>query len=268
MQRFHPRDLTGLVPQPVRFAVRKAIFRGHAETCPLCLCSVSGYRAHGSDIPVLTNRRVVGGMRKENDRCPVCHARDRTRLMAHYLDRHGGLGRDGLRVLHVAPDFGLYLWLIRHGGLRYTACDIDASRYRHIKGTVTADLTRTPFEAGSFDIVICSHVLEHIPEDRAAMAEVLRILKPGGMALLLVPLATDGGETDEDPTVTERGDRVARFGQWDHVRLYERSDFLSRLREVGFEVELFEPAQSDPASAQSWRLNPLEGLPVARRPAD
>src|SRR6056297_377931 len=181
MRRVHPRSLTGLLPQPARFALRRAIFHGDAETCPLCLCRSRGYLAHGSDIPVLTQRRVVGGVRREADRCPVCHARDRTRLMALYLDLFGALDRPGRQILHVAPDFGLYLWLARHDGMNYTACDIDASRYRHIPGAVTADLTCTPFNDNSFDIVICSHVLEHIPDDRAAMAEILRIMKTGGM---------------------------------------------------------------------------------------
>lgn len=266
--RLHPRDVTGLVPQPLRVALRKAIFHGQGTTCPLCLSRVRSYRSHGSDIPVLIQRRVVGGMLREADRCPVCHSRDRTRLMALYLDLYGGLDRPGRQILHVAPDYGLYLWLTRHDGLKYTACDIDATRYRHIGGTVTADLTRAPFAEKSFDIVVCSHVLEHVPDDRKAMAEILRILKPGGEALLLVPMATDGGQTDEDPAIIDPRERKARFGQWDHVRLYERNDFLARLRDVGFEVSLFEPAHSDPDSSATWQLNPLEALPIARRPLD
>jgi SAM-dependent methyltransferase len=215
---------------------------------------------------VLDRRRVVGGMKREDDRCPVCHGRDRTRLIMLYLAEHGGLDRPGVRLLHIAPDLSLYLWLRRKSGLKYTASDIDAARYRHISNTVTADLTNAPFPDAAFDLVICSHVLEHVPDDRKAMSELLRILAPGGRALLLVPFATDGGGTDEDPSVTEPADRERRFGQWDHVRLYDRDGFVQRLGEVGFEVSIFAPFDTLPDQAHELGLNPLEVLPVARRP--
>jgi SAM-dependent methyltransferase len=207
-------------------------------------------------------------MRRENDSCPVCHGRDRTRLMMRFLSLHAGVGAERKRLLHVAPDFGLYLWLKQQALLDYTACDIDARRYRHISGVVTADLMDLPFEDACFDLILCSHVLEHVPDDRRAMAELLRVLRPGGAALLLVPFATDGQGTDQDPDVEDPMERERRFGQWDHVRLYDRDDFINRLREVGFDVSLYAPFEEDAAVAEAQWLNPLELLPVARRPDD
>jgi SAM-dependent methyltransferase len=186
-------------------------------------------------------------------------------MMALYLEHQVGVGREPLEILHVAPDYGLYLWLKRRQGVHYTASDIDARRYRHIDNVRTANLMDMPFESNTFDVVICSHVLEHVPDDSKAMRELHRVLKPGGTALLLVPLAMDGGGTDEDPTVTDPAERNRRYGQWDHVRLYGKNDFLSRLTEAGFEVSTFSPFEAMPAEAEQLHLNPSEILPIGRK---
>ena len=261
------RRITTTLPQPVRFALRRAAYWGTGQTCPLCGHSVRRFIDHGYGHPVLDTRQVVGGMRRAADRCPVCHGCDRTRMMMLWLERAfaAAPGRRW-RVLHVAPDLGLYLWLSRRAEVDYTASDIDAARYRHIPGTVQADLTAAPFDDASFDLVICSHVLEHVPDDRKAMDEIRRILVPGGQALLLVPFALDGAGTDEAPDLSDRAERIRRFGQWDHIRLYDRDDFLARLDGVGFETDLFVPFDSVPDRAAELGLNPLETLPIAWRP--
>jgi SAM-dependent methyltransferase len=213
----------------------------------------------------LDSRQVVGGMLRDDDRCPVCHGADRTRMMMLYLDTETAVGRRPMRVLHVAPDLGLYLWLKRQPGVDYTATDLDASRYRHIDDMQTADLTALPFDDGSFDVVICSHVLEHVPDDRAAFSELLRVLAPEGHALLLTPYALDGQGTDEDPSAEVAAERDRRFGQWDHVRIYDREDFLARMRRAGFVASLWDPMAACPARAAGLGLNPLELMPIGRR---
>lgn len=261
----HIRQLTNIVPQPVRFGLRKLAFRGAGTPCPLCGTEVRAFAPHGGGAAVLDARRVVGGMRREADRCPVCHGADRTRMMMTYLARHAGVGAKPVRLLHVAPDFGLYLWLRRQPGLAYTGTDLDASRYRHIEGIRTADLTRLPFPDASFDAIVCSHVLEHVPDDAKAFAELARVLAPGGHALLLTPFALDGRGTDEDPAIHDAAEQDRRFGQWDHVRIYDREDFLARMRTAGFEATLWDPFAEDAASAEALHLNPDEQLPVGRR---
>ena len=263
----HRRDITTLIPQPVRFELRRAVHRGSGIRCELCNTEVRGFKPHGGGAEVLERRQVVGGMRRDDDRCPVCHSRDRTRLMMLWMQEFADLGGATKDILHVAPDFGLYLWLKRQPGIVYTGADIDGSRYRHIERFRETDLTRAPFADESFDLVICSHVFEHIPDDAKAFREVLRILRPGGRALLLVPFALDGKGTDEDTTLDDPAERDRRFGQWDHVRLYDRGDFLDRMRAAGFEAALFDPCATDPQAAARLRLNPLEALPVGTRPA-
>jgi SAM-dependent methyltransferase len=261
------RDVTTRIPQPIRFGLRRLYHRGSGATCVLCGNGVRAFVSHGGDAEVLDRRKVVGGMRRENDRCPVCHGCDRTRMMMLWLEQ-AGLDGGGARILHIAPDLGLYLWLRRQDGVEYVGSDIDAARYRHIENMHTADLTRMPFPDDDFDLVICSHVLEHVPDDAAAMREILRILRPGGRALLLTPYAQDGKGTDEDPTVEDPSERNRRFGQWDHVRIYDREDFLARMRRAGFETSVFAPFESCSEAAEALHLNPLEVLPVGTKPAD
>lgn len=261
-------ELARRLPLWVRMGGRRLLYRGDAIVCAMCGARVRRFLPSGYDhIEVLRRRGVVGGLRREDDRCPVCHAQGRTRLIRFHLERETAIGREALSLLHVAPDLGLLLWMRRLGRLDYTASDLDGARYHHVPGLVKADLTRAPFPDAAFDIVICSHVLEHIPDDAAAMRELFRITRPGGTLLALVPMATDGGPTEEDAAVTDAAGRERRFGQWDHVRLYGREDFVARLAAAGFAVSLYDAFAADAAAAAAQRLNPRELLPVCRRPA-
>src|SRR5262249_9655914 len=93
------------------------------------------------------------------------------------------------------------------------------------------------YEDCSFDFFICSHVLEHVTDDKAALAELHRVLKFGGRGILMVPVVLTAAEIDEDPSVTDPAERWRRFGQDDHVRLYSKQGFLSRVQQAGFAVD-------------------------------
>lgn len=149
------------------------------------------------------------------------------------------LPRAGQRILHVAPDKCLRERLQGTPGVEYVAGDKMEPGYDYPAGTIYMDITEIGFPDNHFDIIICSHVLEHVPDDRKAMRELLRVLKPGGLAVLLVPLSREQ-KTDEDLTVTDPEERKRRFGQFDHVRQYGR-DYFDRLREEGFTVTVLKP---------------------------
>ena len=101
---------------------------------------------------------------------------------------------------------------------------------------VHADVQALPFEDDTFDIVFCNHVLEHVADDRLAMREMYRVMRPGGRGVLLSPVDESRTETFEDDTVTDPVERTRIFGQYDHRRIYGR-DYADRLRAVGWEVE-------------------------------
>ena len=111
------------------------------------------------------------------------------------------------------------------------------------------DLTSIDLPDESIDLTLCSHVLEHVPDDRTAMSELLRVLRPGGHALVMVPLTR--APTDEDPTITDPEERRRRFGQADHVRRYNAQDVGARLVDAGFRVERFRAADLLPTSERT-----------------
>ena len=147
-----------------------------------------------------------------------------------YLKRRTDFFDAPLRVLHFAPE-AYFLPLAERANLDVVTADLD---YPFVD--LNLDLTRLPIRDASFDVVICSHVLEHVPDDRAAMREIRRVLKPEGWALLMVPYDRARPTTFEDPSIEDPAERERLFGQHDHVRLYGR-DYADRLREAGLEVE-------------------------------
>lgn len=254
------------LPLWARMGGRRVLYWGTAKTCDLCGSHVRTYLQNGIDIPVLHARRVVGGMPRAQDRCPVCHALDRTRMIQTYLQKTTSIETSPVSVLHFAPDLGLVLWLKTLPHIDYTGTDLSAKRYRHVPNFTRADITQLPFGDARFDIVICSHVLEHVPDDAAAMAELYRVTKPGGRVLALAPLATDDLPTEEDPAIDDPAEQERRFGQWDHVRLYHRDDFVARLGAAGFDVTLWSPFEAEPELAKERHMNPAELLPVCTKP--
>jgi SAM-dependent methyltransferase len=123
--------------------------------------------------------------------------------------------------------------LRRYPFLAYRSADISR---RNVDELV--DLTAMDgYAAGSLDILLCSHVLEHIPDDRKAMREICRVLKPDGFAIILVPLVTGVEETHEDPGINTQALRWKYFGMGDHVRQYGKRDFIDRLTAAGLKVD-------------------------------
>ena len=163
--------------------------------------------------------------------CPRCLSLGRHRLLWLYLEREVGIGGTPARVLHFAPEEGIERRLRALQSLSYVSVDLDPSSI----ASVRADITAIPFPDGSFDIVLCSHVLEHVLDDGGAMSELHRVLRPGGVLYSLHPVDEDRAETFEDPSATSASDRRRLFGQHDHVRIYGR-DFVGRLEQAGFAV--------------------------------
>lgn len=154
------------------------------------------------------------------------------------------------RVLHFAAEPALSR-VLRERADEYVTTDIEG------EVDVSADIVDLPFEDGRWDVIVCSHVLEHVPDDDRAIRQLRRVLAPGGTAVVMVPRVS-GRPTDEDPTITSPGERARRFGQADHVRLYG-DDLEDRLRRGGFgRVEPVLP-EDFPDWAETARLTPLVG---------
>jgi SAM-dependent methyltransferase len=142
-------------------------------------------------------------------------------------------------MLHVAPERFLTDRLDRIENLDYVSADISSPLAR-----VKMDITDIRYPDDSFSVIYCSHVLEHVPDDRAALRELYRVLKPGGWAVLQVPITA--AETFEDPNVTDPDERARVFGQWDHVRRCG-PDYIDRMRAAGFIAETLSATEVIPA---------------------
>jgi SAM-dependent methyltransferase len=110
------------------------------------------------------------------------------------------------------------------------------SGYKYPKGTIDIDISQINHPDNMFDALLCCHVLEHVPDDRQAIRELYRVLKPGGWAILQVPIDYGKVVTFEDNRITSPAEREKYFGQNDHLRLYGR-DYPQRLEKAGFKVE-------------------------------
>ena len=164
-----------------------------------------------------------------HDQCPSCGSLMRQRAITLYMRDVLHIPETGGQVLHVAPAKSIRDWITSFPSIRYVSCDLDP----HV-ADVEADLTDLPFRDDSFDLLICLHVLEHVPDDHAAIGEIHRVLRPGGKAILQVP-PSPFEETLEDETVTAPAERERLFGQFDHVRL-AGADYIQRLEQPGFHV--------------------------------
>lgn len=248
--------------------LRKIYYFGVQFSCPVCMGSVRTMRPLGFRIPVLEDLDVIGGEYLENDTCPVCGSHSRARLVHQYLLRESDLWRNhqGKRVLHFAPELGITMALARFKDIEYVAADINPAKYIHTPTPVVpVNITQIQYPDNYFDVIICNHILEHIDDDALAMRELLRVLRPGGIAILQVPISLKLESTFEDASITDPGERERIFGQNDHVRIYG-SDYTKRLENVGFLVEVFDPTvQWGEDVIHALRLNPKEKIFIGRK---
>jgi SAM-dependent methyltransferase len=204
---------------------------GSAIECPFCKWHFRRLRPGGFAYPVLEENQVIGASPRSNVVCPRCKSHDRERLLYLFIRNETDLLRDGGRVLHMAPEPQMSRVLRNCPKIQYISADLFDKA-----AMMPADLLDLPFRNKWFDAVICNHVLEHVDDDRQAMRELHRVLKPGGWAILQVPIALKLLQTIEDPSVKDEQERIRRFGQRDHVRMYSPLDYPERLRQRGFEV--------------------------------
>ena len=164
------------------------------------------------------------------DECPGCGSQARQRLMLSYLRNETQLFSSKHKLLHFAPEMSLEGIFKSATEIDYLSADLFLPR-----AMVKVDMTNIDYADGTFDVVLCSHVLEHIPEDIKAMSELYRVLAHGGWAILQVPIDRNREETYEDFSITDPGEREKHFGRFDHCRVYG-ADYKLRLEQAGFEV--------------------------------
>jgi SAM-dependent methyltransferase len=211
------------------------------RTCPIC-----GY--HGVFI-------AVGHPPRWDARCLNCGSRERHRLLHLWITEGDGDKLAGKRILHFAPEKAVMARM--RGNPLYETADLMQRGVTH-----KVDISHVPLPDASYDMVMANHVLEHIDDDRQAMRELFRLLKPNGVALLTVPINTTRQQTYENPAVTTPAERWAHFSAHDHKRYYGL-DFADRLADAGFMVNTFRVSPQDEVR---YSLLRDEWLYIARKP--
>jgi len=213
------------VARKARSRFERLWYVGNHVTCNLCDYSSRSW-LHG---------RVAG-------RCPGCRCATRTRVLWWYLSKNVQVA--DRKLLHFAPEVPLERKIRGTRVLNYVTAD-----FRNPEVDVQVDIQALPFADGEFDLILCSHVLEHIRDDKLAMRELRRVCSPNGSVLIMVPLSSST-QTREDLSELPPKVRKDRFGETDHLREYGR-DVIDMLQRSGFRVVSFEPTTEIPASIRA-----------------
>ncbi|MGB3781083.1 MAG: methyltransferase domain-containing protein [Tunicatimonas sp.] len=192
-------------------------YRGKRVYCPVDGRSYRKFLPYGRVHP------------RPNALCPGSLTLERHRLLWLYLQEKTNFFDKPIRLLHVAPEICFVERFERLSHIDYISADLD-SPWAQVK----MDLHDIPFADNSFDVVLCNHVMEHVRDDIQCMREILRVLKPGGWAIIQSP-TYDLETTYEDPSIIDPKERERAYGQDDHLRRYGH-DYGDRLRQAGFVV--------------------------------
>lgn len=223
-------------------------YRGNTYTDPIDGHSFRSLLPYGYESP------------RENVLSPTTLSLERHRLLWLYLKNETDFFKAPYSVLHFAPEQAFHDRFKKLPLMDYVTTDLNSPL-----ADVKADICALPFSDASFDVILCNHVLEHIPEDTKAMSELYRVLKPGGWGIFQIPQDTKRAVTFEDDSITDKKERAKIFGQYDHVRIYGM-DYFDKLRAVGFTVEAVDyTATLSAADIERYRLAPGELLPVVRK---
>lgn len=197
------------------------------------------------------------GKQRENALSPSTLSLERHRLMWLYLKNETDFFTSPKKVLHIAPEQCFLKLFRKQQNLDYLTADLFSPL-----ADVKADICNLPFEDNSFDVVFCNHVLEHIVDDKKAMSELYRVLRPKGIGIFQIPQDLERETTYEDFSITKPDERAQHFGQYDHVRVYGK-DYFNKLRAVGFTVnEINYSATIESDLVTKFCLVPNEILPV------
>jgi SAM-dependent methyltransferase len=245
--RYIPRRYLQII-SPLALKILAVFFWGRKVQCPICQHQYSKFLPYGR-----------GSSARGNALCPHCLALERHRLIWLYLLEKTDFFKKENHLLHIAPEACFIPYFKKNPFIKYTTADLESPL-----ADIMMDIQAMPFEDNTFDTLLCNHVLEHIPDDRKAMQEILRVLKPNGWAILQVPfMKTNLEQTYEDFTITAPSERLKAFGQEDHVRMYGK-DYPQRLESSGFRVLEDHYAQNlDVEKIQKYALPKGEVIYVA-----
>ena len=230
--------------------VAPLLLKGNAVECPVCTNTFSKFLPYG----------YSGRAKRTNVLCPSCLSLERHRLLWLYLKNESDFFTAEHNMLHIAPEQCFYARFRGMKNLKYLTGDLVSPL-----ADVKFDLHDIPFEDNRFDVIFCNHVLEHVQDAKRCMQELNRVLKPGGLAIMQVPIDYERATTYEDFSITDPREREIHFWQKDHMRLFGM-DYAKWLTEAGFKVNPVHYADKVGAElSEKYRLQNEEILFVATK---
>ena len=247
--------ILNLIPRPLlirlSYVVRPILaffLKGNTYTDPIDGKSFKSFLSYGY------------GTQRDNVLSPSTLSLERHRLLWLYLQNETNFftpSENKKKVLHFAPEQCFLKRFRALENIEYTTTDL-LSPIADVK----ADICNLPFKDDTYDIILCNHVLEHIPDDTKAMQELYRVMKPGGYGVFQIPQDLTRQTTFEDNTITDKKERAKIFGQYDHVRVYGY-DYFNKLRDIGFMVnEVDYTAKLSAEAIKKYCLAQGEIIPV------
>jgi hypothetical protein len=201
------------------------MYAGRKVQCPICRRRFRRFMPYGYTYS------------RNNSLCPNCLSLERHRLMWLFLTNETDFFEKRLRLLHIAPEPCFIPHLEKHLGDQYLTADLESPLAK-----MKMDIQHIPLGENEIDVVFCNHILEHVENDRLAMQEMFRVMRPGGWGIILSPVVPGKKETYENPSLTTWEQRQNAYGQGDHLREYGE-DYVNRLTEAGFETEAIDYAK-------------------------
>jgi predicted SAM-dependent methyltransferase len=210
-----------------RFIVTKIIRSDTSRMffCPICKSSFYSFDPKLN----LFKKETI----RKKEKCPKCKSLKRHRFIYLFLEKIGLLKNPKLKVLHIAPEECFSKIFEKIWNKNYITADLNNKNVK-----IKMDITNIPFKNETFDFILCSHVLEHVENDKKAMSEFLRVLSKNGIVVIMVPIF--GKETYENPKIKSPEERLKYFGQKDHVRKYGL-DIIKKMEKIGFKVKIIIP---------------------------
>jgi len=237
----------------IRYAIKYLRFYGGRYACVVCGTPVRKFFRFSLELEKQAKMhgfpydfRRVETLNFDNCNCPFCLSSDRERLYILYLNQVFSRRAIRYKILDFAPNRYFSAYLKKQADVEYVTCDL----FRHDVDVKIDACDMHVFENEIFDIVIFSHVLEHVESPHKALSEIYRILKSDGFAIIMTPLFLDVHHTVENPAHKTPAERWKNYGQDDHVRLYSKKDFISQLTQVGFRVMEITPTALDDVSVR------------------
>lgn len=189
--------------------------------CNYCQKEVAKFLPYRSNLQsqAMQSLNTIGSDIK-NFGCPHCGSTDRERHLKLYCSALKILKKNA-RILHFAPEWNFASYLAQFDPEVHIFADLHSKdlRFENI------NIEKIPYSDNSFDFVIANHIMEHVENPDAALAEINRVLKVDGIAILQTPYSGKLQKTLEDSGINTDELRLEFYGQEDHVRLFGQDIF-------------------------------------------